>query len=108
VDPHRLAEERSLAAHRVIAERMRTDPGILEAARRRVADWIAGGQVAAVYAQAWDRLLHGPLDDLVALLCDPGEHARALRQMTPFAGAISPRERWRIWAEVRASLEGKP
>jgi hypothetical protein len=36
---------------------------------------------------------------------DESEEARALRQVTPFAGAIDPRTRWRIWREVRAALE---
>jgi len=35
---------------------------------------------------------------------DPGEHARELRQSTPFAGIIPPRQRWRIWRETSERL----
>ena len=38
-------------------------------------------------------------------LVDEGEHARELRQSTPFAGLIDPRARWRLWAEVRERFE---
>ncbi|HYU34547.1 MAG TPA: hypothetical protein VEW48_20540 [Thermoanaerobaculia bacterium] len=41
MDPHRLAEERSIAYHRVIAGRLRDRPEILDNARRRVQEWLA-------------------------------------------------------------------
>ncbi|HVS01238.1 MAG TPA: hypothetical protein VMT16_00565, partial [Thermoanaerobaculia bacterium] len=51
-----------------------------------------GGQ----YALAWQQALSLPLADLLALLVDPGEPARAMRQVSPFAGILDPRERWEI------------
>lgn len=105
VDPHRLAEQRSLAIHGHIARRLAREPGLLEAARRRVAGWLEDRSVHPAYAGAWARALAGPLEDLVRLLTDPGEEARALRQCSPFAGAVEPRERWRIWREVRHEVE---
>jgi hypothetical protein len=36
VDPHRVAEQRSRAYHRVVVDRMQADPQILERARTRV------------------------------------------------------------------------
>ena len=97
---HRLAEERSLAFHRRVAEKIASDPAILERARARVDEWLQAGSVASVYATEWARLLAASPRVLSALLEDPSEHARALRQVTPFAGALPPRERWRIWREV--------
>jgi len=38
---------------------------------------------------------------LLAVLQADTDDARALRQATPFAGVVEPRERWRIWREVR-------
>lgn len=101
MDPHRLAEERSIAYHRAVAERLRGDPALLAVARDRVERAIAEGGRAAPYAERWRTALDGPLDVLLALLVDEGEHARALRQATPFAGFVDARERWRIWREVR-------
>jgi hypothetical protein len=97
---HELAEARSLAIHRLVAERLREDPGLVEPARVRVAAWLADGSVHRAYAEAWRGLLSGPLARLLEVLVDPGEGARALRQCSPFAGVIDPRTRWRIWREV--------
>lgn len=100
MDGHRLAEERSLAYHEAIAERMAVDPSILTAARARVRDWLGARDEPPHYALAWDAVLARPLDAVRAFLVDRGERARELRQSTPFAGALSARERWRIWREV--------
>jgi hypothetical protein len=106
VDPHELAEERSLAIHRVVAERLRTDPALVAAARTRVEGWLADGSVHPAYARDWQALLDGDLAVLLATLSDSGERARALRQCSPFAGVVDPRTRWAIWREVREQVEG--
>jgi hypothetical protein len=98
---HDLAEERSLALHVEIARRLEADPGILELARRRVQAWRQRGEVSNAYVDSWERILNRPLHEVARSLTDPGEDARALRQVTPFAGVVAPRERWRIWREVR-------
>jgi hypothetical protein len=98
---HHLAEERSLEYHRLVAEQLGQDPALLDAARRRVAGWLSAGAPHPHYAQAWSTLLATPLPTLQARLVDPGPEASALRQVTPFAGAISPRARWKLWREVR-------
>jgi hypothetical protein len=101
IDPHRLAEERSLAIHRLVADKLKADPRLVAAARERVAGWLADGSVHPVYAEAWHVLLAGPLERLIEGLLDPGEHGRALRQCSPFAGIVDARTRWAIWREVR-------
>jgi hypothetical protein len=104
---HELAEARSLALHQAVAERLREEPELISKARERVASWRRTGAVAPVYAEAWAELLANDLESLLAVLADPGERARALRQVTPFAGAIDPRRRWRIWREAREAFEGR-
>jgi hypothetical protein len=103
VDPHRLAEERSIALHRAIGERVRSHPELLMRAKARVSGWIERGEPHAFYAREWARILELPLDEMLAALVDTSENARALRQVTPFAGALGPRERWTIWREVGRS-----
>lgn len=103
MDLHRLGEERSIAYHRAVAERLADDPRLLETARARVRAWCAGAAVPH-YAQAWSAILVRPLPEILAFLVDPGEHARELRQSTPFAGILPPRERWRIWRGTRERL----
>ena len=106
VDPHRLAEERSIAYHARVAERVRADPARLAAPRARVSAWLVAGTPHPEYARAWREILAGSVDTLCATLVDPSEHARALRQVTPFAGFLDPRERWTIWREVRERFLG--
>lgn len=107
---HQLAEERSLAIHRYIADRIASNPEIIERARARVEDWLETGSVSKKYAQEWKQILASPLDSIRAALVDPREHARALRQSSPFAGAVDPRTRWRIWDEVarEMGIQGDP
>jgi hypothetical protein len=103
---HHLAEERSLAYHRLVAAELERDPAVLDAARRRVAAWLATGSPHPHYAQAWSAILALPAADLEARLLDPGPEGCALRKVTPFAGVIDPRTRWALWREVRARHEG--
>jgi hypothetical protein len=105
VDPHRLAEARSLAAHRVIAARLLADPALLEQARARVSAWLAEQPCTHRYAEDWRELLAGDVEAVVRAIADDSERGRTLRQSTPFAGVLDPRERWRLWAEVREELE---
>ncbi len=105
MEAHRLAEERSLALHRAIADKLASDPETLERARARVRRWLESAEVSAHWARGWDEVLSRPLSEIRAFLVDQSEEARGLRQVTPFAGAIDPRTRWRIWREVREAME---
>jgi hypothetical protein len=107
MDLHGLAEERSLAYHRRVAELLPAQPGLLSTARERSRQWAASGERHAPYAEEWLRLLSLPLDLLALRLVDPSQHGRDLRQATPFAGALAPRERWKLWSDVRAAREAR-
>lgn len=101
MDLHRLAEERSVAYHMVIAERLRHQPEILENARRRVQEWLKSGAGAPFYAQKWAEILASDVSSVAAFLVERSELAIELRQSSPFAGALKPEERWKIWRETR-------
>jgi hypothetical protein len=101
MDLHRLAEERSLAYHRVIAERLRHQPQILAAARQCVQTWLTSGSAVPYYARKWAEVLAGDTLSIAAFLTERSELATELRQSSPFLGVLQPRERWRIWRETR-------
>lgn len=103
MDLHRLAEERSIAYHRAIAERMPREPEILANARQRVQSWLASGE-PPFYARKWSEVLAGDLPSIQAFLTERSDLAYELRQSSPFAGALNPRERWRIWRETRETF----
>lgn len=108
MDPHRLAEARSLAYHRAIAQRLREEPELLDAARRRVQGWLVAGSPSPAVAARWADLLAGDTPAVAAFLGETSELAVELRQSSPFAGALSPRERWRIWRATRDQLSSAP
>lgn len=106
MDRHRLAEERSLAYHAVVAGRLEHEPELLERARVRVRELLASRVPPPFHAVEWARILDRSHAEIATFLRDPSEHARELRQSTPFAGALSARERWRIWRDVGAHAIG--
>ena len=108
MDPHRLAEERSVAYHRAIAERLRDQPEVLEKARRRVETWLEARSEAPFYARKWAEILAGDVSSIAAFLVERSEFADELRQSSPFAGTLRPQERWRIWRETRERFAQQP
>jgi hypothetical protein len=98
---HRLAEERSLALHREVARRLRERPELLDAARERVRSWLESGCVSRHWAEAWNDVLEGTLDDVIAVITDSSQRPRDLRQSSPFAGVLDPRKRWEILRRYR-------
>jgi hypothetical protein len=102
---HQLAEARSLALHTRIADRLGSDPTPLERARERVRQWEETGSVAGPYVAAWRAVLAGSPSEIAAFLREPGEHATELRQVSPFAGCVTPRERWQVWRTERRRFE---
>lgn len=101
MDLHRLAEERSIAYHGAIAERLERQPEILERARQRVQTWLASSSSPPFYARKWAEILAGDASSIAAFLVNRSELAFELRQSSPFAGALQPSERWKIWRETR-------
>jgi hypothetical protein len=101
VDPHRLAELRSIALHEAIGTEIVRRPELVEAARQRVHSSSAEGKLAPAHRDAWLRILDRPIEDVVAFLREDSEEARELRQATPFTGIIGARQRWSIWRAVR-------
>ena len=96
---HRTAELRSIAFHRLVAEHL--DAEVLELASTRVERWIAhGGPVSPGAARRWQDLLGEGSAALASHLVEDTEEMRDLRQNTPFAGVLTPRERWQVISEI--------
>lgn len=102
VTSHERAIARSCALHAAIAERLERDPSLVARARERVEGWLRDGSVARTYAEAWQQQLEAPLDELVVALVARTEHMNALRQVSPFAGVLDARTRWRVRKSIDA------
>ena len=95
------SDEQSILLHSEVAERLQADPSILDRARSRVRSWLEDGSVHRYYVEAWERVLSQSVDEVAAFLVHTSEHACALRQVSPFAGVLDPRTRWRLLRRVR-------
>jgi len=94
---HRRIEERSLAMHRLIAEKVRANPALLEEVRAnlRHAQGTEGSPSLAL--AEWEGILGGDVLQVAEFLEDPSERATRLRQSSPFAGILSETERTAIY-----------
>ncbi len=87
-------QARSLALHGAIARELRAQGGdVLEIARRNISRMRSLNPYASPLLDEWERILDGTTDQIVARMLDPSEHGRDLRQVTPFAGVLSPAQR---------------
>lgn len=91
---HRKPELRSLAYHRAVAQRL--DDQIVADAKRRLRRWQGEGRIHPNWAGEWARILNLPLRQIARILAADTEHARSLRQSSPFAGVLTEHERRRV------------
>lgn len=96
---HERIDRRSLMLHRAIAEKLRADPSLLAIAYDNLDRWSVNVPRSKPYWDAWRELLSRPLEDMLEAMLDPGERMTAMRQTSPFAGVLTPRERWAIYDE---------
>jgi hypothetical protein len=95
--PHDRIERRSLALHRTIAAKLRQQPELLAIATENLNRWSASSGGPQPYWDAWRDILRRPLEDVIALLEEDSPRMTELRQSTPFAGVLDPKERWRVY-----------
>lgn len=100
VPPLTREDRRSLAVHAAVAVRLREDPpAVLARARASLARMRALHPGARPLLDEWHLLLRRPVDALVPVLLDPAPWSRELRQVTPFTGILSARERAQVYGE---------
>jgi hypothetical protein len=102
MEGHRAADERSIALHAAVAERLIADPRLVDRAIRRIEKMRRDNALHPRYAAAWLDVLGRPLEDLCAALVRDDHEMQALRSCSPFAGVLEPRVRWRILRQTAA------
>lgn len=106
VSGHRRNDLRSLWLHRVIADKLQVNPNfVLGKARANVDKWRSDANLA-YYVKEWDALLSGPRARLLKVLMEDTEYATALRHADPFAGVLTPQERWEVYRKFRREEGG--
>jgi hypothetical protein len=97
VTGHQRLDRRSLALHRAIADKLRADPSLLALAYDNLDRWSKQKGRSQPYWDAWREILARPLEEVLVLMVEESEKMTAMRQSTPFAGVLTPNERWAIY-----------
>lgn len=96
------SDDFSLELGRAVARHLeRDEPAVRTLAQRNLTRAREEHDVQPSWMHRWQELLDGPRSELIDVLTSPKEQARVLRQSSPFAGVLTPRERWALLAEVK-------
>lgn len=90
---HGRLDERSLALHRLVAQKVLAAPALLDKARENVRRWrdIEGSPSLAL--SEWESILGNPADHVARFMVESSERATRLRQSSPFCGILTEGER---------------
>lgn len=106
VSDHIRIEKRSIALHRAIADRIRTNPRLMEKARENLQKYLdqfaqENRPLPKSLLEWQDILTNRSREAVLEFLVSSGETAGRLRQSSPFAGILTPKERWKIYEAYR-------
>lgn len=104
---HRLIDQRSLAMHQCVVEKIRQDPALFGRVCNTLSRWRSTVSPASQpYLEAWQRAVDQGMEACLALAVEDSPRATALRQSSPFAGLLTPAERFgflRSWNRDHAA-----
>ena len=99
-------DARSLALHRAAARRLREDPARFERVKATLQRWHHQVDPASrPLLQAWQALVDQGLEACLAMAEEESQRAQTLRQASPLAGVLEPKERFRVLRETRANWD---
>ena len=102
VSPLTREDRRSLHLHAAISRRIADDPeAVLRRARQNLKTMAKANPGPSPLLREWHRILDAGIERVLSVIADPGEHARDLRQVTPFAGVLTDQERQRAYRTFR-------
>ena len=101
---HQQIDRRSLALARAIAEKVDRDPQRgLRIARDNCRRWLE--QYDSPVNREWWEILQQPWEQIREILLGESDNSRRLRQSSPFAGVLTPRERWAIYRKFQENAD---
>ena len=102
-------DRRSLSLHEVIAQKLAQEPeATLRQARTTLDLMLKKHPRAAPLLNEWDQILRRPVPEITDILLDPKFKGRELRQVTPFAGVLSAKERAHAYKHFAESERASP
>ena len=94
---------RSLRLHMVAARRVAANPELRGIAHQRLHMLREANPHGRAYQERWEGLLKGPLPALLRTMTEVSERADALRKESPFTVLVTPKERRRVFMDVRTA-----
>ncbi len=95
-------QKRSLALHMMISQELSKHRNeVLDIAHRNIARMRERNPHASALLEEWEHILAGSTQQIVSRMLDPSEHGRDLRQVTAFAGVLSPAKRAAFYRSFR-------
>ena len=92
------SDERSLALHRMIAEKLRHTPSLWQIPQDNIARWKERSGRLPPSIGEWERILNTKArEEILALLESDSEESIRLRSSSPFTGILSENERVKIF-----------
>lgn len=90
---HQEIDQRSLALHRLITEKIRQDPRLFENMKKTLTRWRKIVSVnSQPYLEEWQRLVDLGIVECLAVATEDSEQATAMRQASPFCGILTEDE----------------
>lgn len=103
----RRSDERSIALHKEVAEKLRSNPALWDIPKKNIERWAktTGGLTPAFVE--WERILRqNTREQILSLLESDSEESIRLRSSSPFTGILSDNER-RIIFEAYSSKKNE-
>ena len=92
---HQQIDDRSLAMHQLVVEKIKANPALFDVVRDTLNRWSSIVCVRSQpYVKEWSALASLGEDVCLQMAVEDSEHARALRQASPFTGILSNQERF--------------
>ncbi len=97
---HLVLDQRSLALHRLIADKLQREPQLFDKVRATLAHWQRTVSAnTQPYVLQWCKLAEQGMDACIAVATQESEQAAALRQASPFGGILTHAERFAFFRE---------
>jgi hypothetical protein len=104
---HDLTDRRSLELNRLVAEKIRRQPELVDLVRNRLERTLSESRLSESSKDAlreWQTILSThSLNEVLEILTEDSDEGQRLRQSSPFSGILSQRERFEIFRRYESA-----
>lgn len=89
----------SLALHRAVAHRLRSNPRLIQKAKSNLKNWLSGNRAISAWLEWREILETSSIEKVLKIITAETEEGQRLRSSSPFVGLITAEERRQIIKE---------